>query len=139
MVDVRSTVLGSGVVSGTDFPVVVRCPADLTLLVKRVDLWNPYASTQVLTYVTRETQGVSVGLQAVELATNTVSAWEGWLALMPGDVLNLSAGGGTGVYYWISGAALHGVETVYQPEPSPGRLPYLPGLVPDSGAQPKSL
>lgn len=119
MTEVRSVVLARGFVTTAGAHTVITAPAGLTLLVKE---WHASASLaanqDVSLYVTRSGVAGPVYLNFTTLTVGIhIATWTGWIVLMPGDVMLIGKGTAERVDYWISGTALHGVETVYVPQP----------------------
>jgi hypothetical protein len=120
--EIRSVVLAVGRISTAGNWNIVVGQAGLTLLLKEVLLTNVGAPTvHTLLYLARTGTLAFPFLAATDLTPLTAYAWSGWTVLMPSDELVLNLDLDTTLEFWVSGTALHGVEGLYVPPPSPVR------------------
>lgn len=119
MAEVRSAVLGRGHVTAAGSHVLVTGVAGMTLLIKTAYVSGSMtASQQMSLYVNHASPAVLTYLIFVTLATGIQTAnWQGWIVLAPGDQLVMGKTTAEAIDYWISGAALHGVESTFIPQP----------------------
>lgn len=115
MVVVRSVALGVGALDTQGTWAIAICPEGITLLIKQVDVYAFTAAALACSlWLTRPSLQVSVSLFVGDVAPTTPTFWSGWVVLMPGDELQLAVPAAPLLHYWVSGTALHGVETLYQ-------------------------
>jgi hypothetical protein len=118
-----STSLFRGVLTTGSLSATIEVPAGHTVIVKSalfvtVDATNP----NLQYYAQSPPNSVFALMFEKALAQRVPEYWEGWLVLLPGDRLAVTASAAN-VQYWVSGSFLTGVATWTRP--AIGELPAI--------------
>jgi hypothetical protein len=124
MPEIRSVVLAANHLATGGGYAIVDGQDGLTLLVKSAYFNNLGAGTVNLTVSVYDNATAAGPILATsDVLSRATLVWEGWVVIMPNQQLNLQLSADSAVHYWVSGTALHGVETLYVPLPQARRLP----------------
>lgn len=116
----RSLNLGLGTLLGGGQVDVFEVPADTTVLVKAISLYNP-AAVASTAYLSVRRAGDLTTLERPVVPAGAGVSVDWWLAMMPGWRLVLTSGGSDVLSYSVSGALLPGVADATYLELLPAR------------------
>jgi hypothetical protein len=106
---------------------LVICPANYTLIVKSIGVFNFNAAAQDVDIdLSDVTNTIFMRLLSDPTPATSHREWNGWVVMGPGDRLTIGIAGGP-YNVWVSGTVLNGVGVI---PPAVQTLPGIPGFMP---------
>lgn len=104
----RSAVLFAGTIPLGVLTTLYTVPAGQTVILKSSHEWTPAALPDVFSVGVQRSGVATIYIQRnLSIPADTIAEWNGWLTLVPGDLLVAGCANGN-VNFWLSGAKLFG-------------------------------
>lgn len=105
----RSSALFAGTIPLGVLATLYTVPSNQTVILKSVYTWTPAAAPDVFSVGVQRPGIATIYVQRnLSIPADTTAEWNGWLVLVPGDLLVAGCANGN-VNFWLSGAKLFGV------------------------------